>query len=112
MYLSERTEGLLWMLMTNDVENVVKVCKRACVTMFLLCFVTKMCPATSNTVRTYPINVCAVIVPLLLRKLDVVTSACRSITFDLADNSHSGVSSHAEVEAARAILKIHEFEES
>jgi hypothetical protein len=24
------TEGLLWMLMTNDVENVVKVCKRAC----------------------------------------------------------------------------------
>ena len=36
------TEGLLWMLMTNDVENVVNVCKRACMTMFLLCFVTKM----------------------------------------------------------------------
>jgi len=30
------------MLTTNDVENVVKVYKRACVTMFLLCFVTKV----------------------------------------------------------------------
>ena len=48
-------------------------------------------------------RVCAVIVPLLLRKLDVVTSACRSILFDLADNAHSGVSSLTEVKAARAI---------
>jgi len=57
----------------------------------------------SNLVRAYPTDVDAVIVPLLLRKLDVMTSACRSITFDFADGSHSDVSSHAEVEAARAI---------
>jgi len=93
------------MLLTNDVENVVKVCKRACVTMFLLRFVTKMQSAMSNRVRAYPTGVDAVIVPLLLRKLDVMTSACRSIISDFADDSHSGVSSHAEVEAARAIFE-------
>jgi hypothetical protein len=37
--------------------------------------------------------------------LDVNTSACRSITFDLADDAHSDVSCPAEVEAARAICE-------
>jgi len=55
--------------------------------------------------RAYPIDVGAVIVPLLLRKLDVMTSACRSIAFDFADHAHSDVSSHTEVEAARAICE-------
>lgn len=42
---------------------------------------------------------CCIIAP----KLDVMISACRSIDSDLADNAHLNVSSHAKVEAARAI---------
>jgi hypothetical protein len=42
-YVSRKEQrDLLWMLLTNDVVNVVEGCKRACVTMFLLRFVTKM----------------------------------------------------------------------
>ena len=66
----------------------------------------------SNCGRAYSTDIYAIIVPLLLRNLDVMTSACRSITFDYADDSHSDVSSHAKVEAARAICEVHEFEES